>query len=71
MLLAVCALVSQVSLMTTTQLSQSTISNWNPNACALVVCGPAERGLPGQDGKDGKPGLPGPKGVDGIDKFSF
>ncbi|XP_051837962.1 pulmonary surfactant-associated protein D-like isoform X2 [Antechinus flavipes] len=46
-----------------------------PDACALIMCGPVENGLPGRDGRDGRegprgekgdPGLPGPRGPSGL-----
>ncbi|XP_048195112.1 pulmonary surfactant-associated protein D [Perognathus longimembris pacificus] len=35
------------------------------NACTLVMCGPAENGLPGRDGRDGREGPRGEKGDPG------
>ncbi|XP_027716734.1 pulmonary surfactant-associated protein D-like [Vombatus ursinus] len=46
-----------------------------PEACALIMCGPVENGLPGRDGRDGRegprgekgdPGLLGPRGLAGL-----
>uniref|UniRef100_H0WYK2 Pulmonary surfactant-associated protein D n=2 Tax=Otolemur garnettii TaxID=30611 RepID=H0WYK2_OTOGA len=36
------------------------------NACALVMCGPVENGLPGRDGRDGRDGARGEKGDPGL-----
>ncbi|XP_025023010.1 pulmonary surfactant-associated protein D-like [Python bivittatus] len=36
------------------------------NACSLVVCAPAEKGIPGRDGRDGIQGLKGEKGDQGL-----
>lgn len=36
-----------------------------PNACTLVMCSPAENGLPGRDGRDGREGPRGEKGDPG------
>lgn len=35
------------------------------NACTLVMCSPAENGLPGRDGRDGREGPRGEKGDPG------
>lgn len=40
-----------------------------PNVCTIVVCGPAQSGLPGRDGRDGKEGPKGEKGNPGIELF--
>uniref|UniRef100_A0A7M4ESV8 Pulmonary surfactant-associated protein D-like n=1 Tax=Crocodylus porosus TaxID=8502 RepID=A0A7M4ESV8_CROPO len=40
-----------------------------PNICTIVVCGPAQSGLPGRDGRDGKEGPKGEKGNPGIELF--
>uniref|UniRef100_A0A8C3XT66 C-type lectin domain-containing protein n=1 Tax=Chelydra serpentina TaxID=8475 RepID=A0A8C3XT66_CHESE len=54
-----------------------TTSNSNPaqviqkqdqNVCTLVMCGPAQNGLPGRDGKDGPKGE---KGDQGIEIFTY
>ncbi|XP_019411852.1 PREDICTED: pulmonary surfactant-associated protein D-like isoform X1 [Crocodylus porosus] len=37
-----------------------------PNICTIVVCGPAQSGLPGRDGRDGKEGPKGEKGNPGL-----
>uniref|UniRef100_A0A670Z2Y2 Surfactant protein D n=1 Tax=Pseudonaja textilis TaxID=8673 RepID=A0A670Z2Y2_PSETE len=42
---------------------QKVIHSWN--ACSLVVCEPAEKGIPGRDGRDGIQGLKGEKGEQG------
>ncbi|XP_062831913.1 pulmonary surfactant-associated protein D [Anolis carolinensis] len=71
-LLTFCALVLCASPATTP--AQQVIQTWHRNACSLVVCAPAERGLPGRDGRDGlqgpkgergEPGLQGPRGIPG------
>ncbi|XP_013361785.1 PREDICTED: pulmonary surfactant-associated protein D isoform X2 [Chinchilla lanigera] len=36
------------------------------NACTLVICSPAENGLPGRDGRDGREGPRGEKGYPGL-----
>lgn len=56
--LVFCTLVSRV-FPTATPEAQPMIQNSDRHACALLVCGPAEKGMPGRDGRDG---LPGPKG---------
>nr|XP_060623053.1 collectin-46-like [Anolis sagrei ordinatus] len=62
-LLTFCALVLCVSPARTPRpVTQQVVQTWHRNACSLVVCAPAERGLPGTDGKDG---LQGPKGERG------
>ncbi|XP_062989222.1 pulmonary surfactant-associated protein D [Elgaria multicarinata webbii] len=70
-LLTLGALVSQVSPAATPAKPQA-IRSWDQNACSLVVCGPAEKGLPGRDGRDGiqgpkgdigEQGLQGPRGI--------
>ncbi|XP_061490939.1 pulmonary surfactant-associated protein D-like [Rhineura floridana] len=63
-LLTFCVLVSQVS--PASQVPQQVIQNMDRNACSLVVCGPAEKGLPGRDGRDGIQGLKGDKGEQGL-----
>ncbi|XP_044276254.1 pulmonary surfactant-associated protein D-like [Varanus komodoensis] len=52
------ALVSQVSPAASPPRDQ-VIRSLDQNACSLVVCGPAQNGLPGRDGRDG---IQGPKG---------
>uniref|UniRef100_A0A674IUI9 C-type lectin domain-containing protein n=1 Tax=Terrapene triunguis TaxID=2587831 RepID=A0A674IUI9_9SAUR len=42
------------------------VQKWDQNACTLVVCGPAQNGLPGSDGKDGPKGEKGDQGLRGI-----
>uniref|UniRef100_A0A8C4YJP1 C-type lectin domain-containing protein n=1 Tax=Gopherus evgoodei TaxID=1825980 RepID=A0A8C4YJP1_9SAUR len=42
------------------------VQKWDQNACTLVVCGPAQNGLPGSDGKDGANGEKGDPGLRGI-----
>ncbi|XP_074855559.1 pulmonary surfactant-associated protein D-like [Carettochelys insculpta] len=42
------------------------VQNWEENACTLVVCGPAQNGLPGRDGKEGPKGEKGEPGVRGM-----
>uniref|UniRef100_A0A8C6X4J8 C-type lectin domain-containing protein n=1 Tax=Naja naja TaxID=35670 RepID=A0A8C6X4J8_NAJNA len=58
-----CALVAAVAPVSTPA-SQKVINSWN--ACSLVVCGPAEKGMPGRDGRDGIQGLKGEKGEQGL-----
>ncbi|KAL7979058.1 hypothetical protein Chor_015082 [Crotalus horridus] len=57
-----CALASAVSSVSTPAPKQE-VHSWN--ACSLVVCGPAEKGIPGRDGRDGIQGLKGGKGEQG------
>ncbi|XP_072851164.2 uncharacterized protein LOC110083676 [Pogona vitticeps] len=59
------ALVSQ-ALPATDPVPQHVVHNWDRNACSLVVCGPAEKGIPGRDGRDGLPGPKGDKGEQGL-----
>ncbi|XP_067410774.1 mannose-binding protein-like [Emydura macquarii macquarii] len=42
------------------------VQKWDENACTLVVCGPAQNGLPGRDGKDGPKGEKGDQGLRGL-----
>ncbi|XP_039402949.1 pulmonary surfactant-associated protein D-like isoform X2 [Mauremys reevesii] len=42
------------------------VQKWDQNACTLVVCGPAQNGLPGRDGKDGPKGEKGDQGLRGL-----
>ncbi|ETE64009.1 Pulmonary surfactant-associated protein D, partial [Ophiophagus hannah] len=58
-----CALVSAVASVSTPA-PQKVIHSWN--ACSLVVCEPAEKGIPGRDGRDGIQGLKGEKGEQGL-----
>uniref|UniRef100_A0A8C8RTV0 C-type lectin domain-containing protein n=1 Tax=Pelusios castaneus TaxID=367368 RepID=A0A8C8RTV0_9SAUR len=44
----------------------SVVQKWEENACTLVVCGPAQAGLPGRDGKDGPKGEKGDNGLSGL-----
>uniref|UniRef100_A0A8C0FVR1 C-type lectin domain-containing protein n=1 Tax=Chelonoidis abingdonii TaxID=106734 RepID=A0A8C0FVR1_CHEAB len=44
------------------------VQKWDQNACTLVMCGPAQNGLPGSDGKDGAKGE---KGDLGIEIFTY
>ncbi|XP_050816630.1 pulmonary surfactant-associated protein D-like isoform X4 [Gopherus flavomarginatus] len=56
-----------ISLLKTSTASPSqNVQKWDPNACAVVVCGPAQDGLPGRDGRDGKEGPKGEKGSQGL-----
>nr|XP_060623054.1 pulmonary surfactant-associated protein D-like [Anolis sagrei ordinatus] len=65
-LLTFCALVLCVSPTTTPgPVAQQVVQTRHRNACSLIVCPPAERGLPGTDGRDGRDGLQGPKGERG------
>ncbi|KAF7247295.1 Pulmonary surfactant-associated protein D [Varanus komodoensis] len=57
------ALVSQVSPAASPPRDQ-VIRSLDQNACSLVVCGPAQNGLPGRDGRDG---IQGPKGEDRVE----
>uniref|UniRef100_H9G9K9 C-type lectin domain-containing protein n=1 Tax=Anolis carolinensis TaxID=28377 RepID=H9G9K9_ANOCA len=63
-LLTFCALVLCASPATTP--AQQVIQTWHRNACSLVVCAPAERGLPGTDGRDGLQGPKGERGEPGL-----
>nr|XP_056705992.1 pulmonary surfactant-associated protein D-like [Euleptes europaea] len=65
-LLTLCALVSQASSMTDPMPHHQVMQNLDRNACSLVVCGPAEKGLPGRDGRDGSQGLKGDMGAQGM-----
>ncbi|XP_039196673.1 pulmonary surfactant-associated protein D-like [Crotalus tigris] len=58
-----CAFASAVSSVSTPAPKQE-VHSWN--ACSLVVCGPAEKGIPGRDGRDGIQGLKGEKGEQGL-----
>ncbi|XP_034280803.2 pulmonary surfactant-associated protein D-like [Pantherophis guttatus] len=58
-----CALVPAVASMST-PMPQKVVHSWN--ACSLVVCEPAEKGIPGRDGRDGFQGLKGEKGEQGL-----
>ncbi|XP_075790898.1 uncharacterized protein LOC102459497 isoform X2 [Pelodiscus sinensis] len=42
------------------------VQKWEPNACTLVVCGPAQNELPGKDGKEGPKGQKGDQGLRGM-----
>ncbi|XP_019357858.1 PREDICTED: pulmonary surfactant-associated protein D-like [Gavialis gangeticus] len=42
------------------------VQKWDSNACTLVVCAPAQNGLPGRDGKDGLKGEKGDRGLNGL-----
>uniref|UniRef100_A0A8C3T258 C-type lectin domain-containing protein n=1 Tax=Chelydra serpentina TaxID=8475 RepID=A0A8C3T258_CHESE len=53
-------------LKTSTATPSQSVQKWDPNACAVVVCGPAQNGLPGRDGRDGKEGPKGEKGSQGL-----
>ncbi|XP_065407849.1 pulmonary surfactant-associated protein D-like [Chrysemys picta bellii] len=53
-------------LKTSTANPSQSVQKWDPNACAVVVCGPAQNGLPGRDGRDGKEGPKGEKGSQGL-----
>ncbi|XP_067323074.1 pulmonary surfactant-associated protein D-like [Anolis sagrei] len=65
--LTFCALVLCVSPATTPRpVAQQVVQTWHRNACSLVVCAPAERGLPGTDGKDGLQGPKGERGEQGL-----
>nr|XP_032642241.1 pulmonary surfactant-associated protein D-like [Chelonoidis abingdonii]XP_032642242.1 pulmonary surfactant-associated protein D-like [Chelonoidis abingdonii] len=56
-----------ISLLKTSTASPSqSVQKWDANACAVVVCGPAQNGLPGRDGRDGKEGPKGEKGSQGL-----
>ncbi|XP_067323075.1 pulmonary surfactant-associated protein D-like [Anolis sagrei] len=65
LLVTLCALVLCV-LPETTVVPQQVVQTCDPKACSLVVCGPAERGLPGRDGRDGLQGPKGEKGEQGL-----
>uniref|UniRef100_A0A8C0J129 C-type lectin domain-containing protein n=1 Tax=Chelonoidis abingdonii TaxID=106734 RepID=A0A8C0J129_CHEAB len=52
-------------LKTSTASSSQSVQKWDLNVCAVVVCGPAQNGLPGRDGRDGKEGPKGEKGSQG------
>ncbi|XP_066477047.1 pulmonary surfactant-associated protein D [Tiliqua scincoides] len=60
-----CALVSQVT-PAVTPASQQMVQNWDRHACALLVCAPAEKGMPGRDGRDGLQGPKGDMGAQGL-----
>ncbi|XP_028585044.2 uncharacterized protein LOC114597103 [Podarcis muralis] len=64
-LLTLSVLVSQFS-PASFQGSPQVIQNLDRNACSLVVCGPAEKGLPGINGRDGVQGPKGDKGEQGL-----
>nr|XP_032642247.1 pulmonary surfactant-associated protein D-like [Chelonoidis abingdonii] len=53
-------------LKTSTASSSQSVQKWDLNVCAVVVCGPAQNGLPGRDGRDGKEGPKGEKGSQGL-----
>ncbi|XP_067386173.1 pulmonary surfactant-associated protein D [Emydura macquarii macquarii] len=56
-----------ISLLTTSTANpRQSVKKWDPNGCALVLCRPAENGLPGRDGRDGKEGPKGEKGSQGL-----
>nr|XP_060625008.1 pulmonary surfactant-associated protein D-like isoform X3 [Anolis sagrei ordinatus] len=65
LLVTLCALVLCV-LPETTVVPQQVVQTCDPKACSLVVCAPAERGLPGRDGRDGLQGPKGEKGEQGL-----
>uniref|UniRef100_A0A7M4FX82 Pulmonary surfactant-associated protein D-like n=1 Tax=Crocodylus porosus TaxID=8502 RepID=A0A7M4FX82_CROPO len=47
-------------------LTTPVVRKWDSNACTLVVCAPAQNGLPGRDGKDGLKGEKGDRGLRGL-----
>ncbi|XP_006129996.2 uncharacterized protein LOC102457721 isoform X1 [Pelodiscus sinensis] len=53
-------------LKTSNAIPNQSVQKWDPNACTLIVCGPAQNGLPGRDGRDGKEGPKGEKGSQGL-----
>uniref|UniRef100_A0A8C8RRL1 Surfactant protein D n=1 Tax=Pelusios castaneus TaxID=367368 RepID=A0A8C8RRL1_9SAUR len=60
-------IVLEISLLAqSTAIPSQSVQKWDPNACAIVVCGPAQNGLPGRDGRDGKEGPKGEMGTQGI-----
>uniref|UniRef100_A0A8D0BTN0 C-type lectin domain-containing protein n=1 Tax=Salvator merianae TaxID=96440 RepID=A0A8D0BTN0_SALMN len=63
-LLTFCALILQASPSHSME-PQQVIQSLDRNACSLVVCGTAEKGLPGRDGRDGIQGPKGDKGEQG------
>ncbi|XP_048363047.1 pulmonary surfactant-associated protein D-like [Sphaerodactylus townsendi] len=65
-LLTFCTFVSQAASATDPMPPHQVMQNLDRNACSLVICGPAEKGLPGRDGREGIQGPKGDMGAQGI-----